>query len=81
MGLYPYDTNVYDKYIHGSFNIDNEIYYYFKHNITLHQFCKTNYCKAQNQNEYSKLNVQCFWTNHTIYTIILDPKVPQRGSL
>jgi hypothetical protein len=30
MRLWPYYTNVYYKYTHGSFNINNEIYYYFK---------------------------------------------------
>jgi hypothetical protein len=37
MKLWSYYTNVYYKYIHGSFNIDNEIYYYFRiilHNIS-----------------------------------------------
>jgi hypothetical protein len=28
MSLWPYYTNVYYKYIHGSFNLDNEKYYY-----------------------------------------------------
>jgi hypothetical protein len=32
--LWRYYTNVYYKYIHGYFNIDNEIYYYSKNNIT-----------------------------------------------
>jgi hypothetical protein len=34
MRLWPYYINVYYKYIQGSFNIDNEIYYYFKNNTT-----------------------------------------------
>ncbi len=34
MRLWFYYTNVYYKYIHGSFNIDNETYCYFKNNIT-----------------------------------------------
>jgi hypothetical protein len=34
MRLWPYDTNVYYKYTHGYFNIDNEIYYYFKNKTT-----------------------------------------------
>jgi len=29
MRLWPYYTNVYYKYIHESFNIDNETYCYF----------------------------------------------------
>ncbi len=33
MKLWFYYTNVYYKYTHGSFNIDNEIYNYFKNNI------------------------------------------------
>jgi hypothetical protein len=34
MRYWPYYANVYYKYIHGSFNIDNEIYYYFENIIT-----------------------------------------------
>jgi hypothetical protein len=34
MRLWSYYTNVYYKHIHGSFNIDNENYYYLKNNIT-----------------------------------------------
>jgi hypothetical protein len=34
MKQWPYYTNVYYKYIHGSFNIDNEIYYFYLNNIT-----------------------------------------------
>jgi hypothetical protein len=34
MKLWPYYTNVYYKYIHGSFNIDNENYYYYLNNIS-----------------------------------------------
>jgi hypothetical protein len=34
--LWPYYTNVYHKYIHRSFNIDNEIYYHLKNNTSLH---------------------------------------------
>jgi hypothetical protein len=30
MRLWPYYTNVYYKYVHGSFNIDNEIFYFLK---------------------------------------------------
>jgi hypothetical protein len=30
---WPYYINAYYKYTHGSFNIDNEIYYDFKNNI------------------------------------------------
>ncbi len=30
---WPYYINVYYKYIHGFFNIDNEFYFYFKNNI------------------------------------------------
>jgi hypothetical protein len=33
MRLWPYYTNVYYKYTHGSFNIDNENYYYYLNNI------------------------------------------------
>ncbi len=47
----------------------------FKNNITLHQFCKNNCCKGQDQNSYPKVNVPCFWKNYTIYIIILDPKM------
>jgi hypothetical protein len=32
--LWPYYINVYYKYTNGSFDIDNENYYYFKNNIT-----------------------------------------------
>jgi hypothetical protein len=32
--LWPYYIIVYYKCIHGSFNIDNDIYYYFENNIT-----------------------------------------------
>jgi len=50
MKLWSYYTNVYYKYTHGSFNIDNEIYYYFKivlHNIS---FVKIVFVEPKNQN-------------------------------
>jgi hypothetical protein len=37
MKLWPHYTTIYYKYIHQSFNIDNEILFYFKiilHNIS-----------------------------------------------
>jgi hypothetical protein len=34
MRLWPYYTNVYYKYTHGSFNLNNEIYFYLKNSIT-----------------------------------------------
>jgi hypothetical protein len=34
MKLWPYYINVYYKYNHESFNINNEIHHYFKNNIT-----------------------------------------------
>ncbi len=35
MKLWPYYTNVYYKYIHGYFNIDNNKFYYdYLYNIT-----------------------------------------------
>jgi hypothetical protein len=34
MKQWPYYTNVYYVYIHGSFNIDKNYYYYLKNNIT-----------------------------------------------
>jgi hypothetical protein len=50
MRLWPYYTNVYYKYIHGSFNINNEIYYYFK--IYIHKiiFVKIIIVGPKNQN-------------------------------
>jgi hypothetical protein len=78
--LWPYYINVYYKYTNGSFNIGNEIYCYFKkilHNIS---FVKIIVVEPKNQNWYSKLNVLCFWNNYIVHTIILDPKMPQRGS-
>jgi hypothetical protein len=47
--LWPYYTNVHYKYTHGSFNIDNEIYYYLKilNNIS---FVKINFVGPKNQN-------------------------------
>jgi len=57
--LWLYYTNVHYKYIHGSFNIDNEIYYYLKilNNIN---FVKINFVGPKNQNWYPKLNVLHF---------------------
>jgi hypothetical protein len=48
--LWPYYTNVYHKYIHRSFNIDNDTYYYFLkilHNIN---FVKIIVLGPKNQN-------------------------------
>jgi hypothetical protein len=50
MRLWLYYTNVYYKYTNGSFNIDNEIYYYLKkilHNIS---FVKIVVVEPKNQN-------------------------------
>ncbi len=74
--MWPYYTNVYYKYIHGSFNIDNEIL--ILHNINFEKIIIVGF---KNQNWYPKLNAPCFWNNYTICTIILNPKMFQRESL
>jgi len=48
------------------------------HNIS---FVEIIVVRPKNQHWYPKLNVACFWNNYTICPIILDPKMPQRGSL
>jgi len=57
MRLWPYYTNVYYKYTHGSFNINNEIYYLEK--IILHNISFVNIIIVglKNQDWYPKLNV------------------------
>jgi len=68
---------VYYKYIHGSFNINNEIYYLknILHNIN---FVKMIIRRPKNQIWYPKLNVPCFWNNYIVCIIILNPKMPQK---
>jgi len=46
------------------------------HNII---FVKIIICKAQKLDLLPKLNKPCFWNNYIVCTIILDPKMPQRG--
>jgi hypothetical protein len=77
---WPYYTNVYYKYTYGSFNIDNEIYYYFKKILQNIIFVKVIILGYKNQYLYPKLNVPYFWNNYTICIIILYPKMPKRGS-
>jgi hypothetical protein len=81
MRQWSYYTNVYYKYTHGSFNIDNEFFYYSKiilHNIN---FVKIIIVRPKNQNWYPKLNVPYFWNNYIISIVILGLKVAQWGSL
>ncbi len=47
------------------------------HNIN---FVKIIIVGPKNQNQYFKLNVPYFWNNYIVCIIIVDPKVPQRGS-
>jgi hypothetical protein len=69
--LWPYYTNVYYKYIHGSFNIDNEIYYYFKNNC----------CKAQKPTLIPKIKCTMFLEQLYGMYYNTNPKMSQRGSL
>jgi hypothetical protein len=54
MKQWPYYINIYYKYTHGSFNINIEIYFYFKNNITIYWFCKNKNYKDQK----TKINTQ-----------------------
>jgi hypothetical protein len=47
-----YYTNVFYKYTHGSFNIDNEVYCYFKNN--------NNNCRAQKSRLIPKVKCTIF---------------------
>ncbi len=76
MKQWPYYINLYYKYTHGSFNIDNEIYYFQKYYITF-IFVKIKIIRPKNQISYPKLNAPYFWNNYIIFTIILDLKCPK----
>ncbi len=67
MRHWPYYTNVYYKYTHGSFNINNEIYYYFTKKLHIISFVKIIIVKPKNQNWYPKLNVPYFWNYYVYY--------------
>ncbi len=58
MKLWPYYTNVYYKYIHGSFNTNNENY--FKNIYILHNIRFVKLIIAQKPKLITKIKFPCF---------------------
>jgi len=77
MKQWPYYTNGYYKYTHGSFNIDNKNYYLKKlHNI---YFCKNKNHKAQKPKLIPK--IKCTILLEQLYYIYynIKPENAQKG--
>jgi len=73
----PYYTNVCYKYTHGSFNISNEIYYYFTKKLHNISFVKIIIVEPKNQNWYPKLNVPYFLNNYYVYYNTIPKSAPK----
>jgi hypothetical protein len=72
--MWPYYTNVYYKYIHGSFNIDNEILILHNINFEIFFYCRVKKPKLIPKIKCAMLLKQLYY----MYNNIKPKNVPKR---